>query len=80
MAINYLQCFAFTAFESLNPSSPLHVAVFHLTLGAVLVLMYLYWTRLDMFVTLEILAGLAVILFLSGNRLLASIAAARKGK
>jgi len=60
--------------------NPLHVAVFHLTLGAVLVLMYLYWTRLDMFVTLEILAGLAVILFLSGNRLLASIAAARKGK
>jgi len=60
--------------------NPLHVVVFHLTLGAVLVLMYLYWTRLDMFVTLEILAALAVVLFLSGNRLLASIAAARKAK
>ena len=54
--------------------------VFHLTLAAVLALMYLYWTRLDMFVTLEILAALAVVLFLSGNRLLASIAAGRKAK
>jgi len=60
--------------------NPLHVIVFHLTLAAVLALMYLYWTRLDMFVTLEILAALAVVLFLSGNRLLASIAAGRKAK
>ena len=56
------------------------MVVFHLSLASVFGLMYLYWTRLDMFVTLEILAALSVVLFLSGNRLLAAIAAARKAK
>jgi len=66
--------------DGISLRNPLHVLVFHVSLGAVLGLMYLYWTRLDMFCTLEILAVLAVVLFLSGNKLLSSIAIARKAK
>jgi len=66
--------------DGISQRNPLHVVVFHVSLASVFGLMYLYWTRLDMFVTLEILAGLSVVLFLSGNRLLAAIAAARKAK
>jgi len=66
--------------DGISLRNPLHVVAFHATLGGVLTLMYLYWTTLDMFCTLEILAVLGVVLFLSGNRLLSSIAAARKAK
>lgn len=66
--------------DALSSRSPLDVGMFHGTLGAVLVLMYLYWTQLDMFVTLKYLTILSIVLFLSGNRLLAAIAATRKAK
>lgn len=66
--------------DGISLRNPLHVLAFHGTLASVFGLMYLYWTRLDMFCTLEILACLSVLLFLAGNRLLSSIAIARKAK
>jgi len=51
---------------------------FHLCLAAIFGLYYLYWTQLNMFVTLKYLGILAVPTFFFGNRLLSSLAAKRK--
>ncbi|XP_075033736.1 dolichyl-diphosphooligosaccharide--protein glycosyltransferase subunit 2 isoform X1 [Mixophyes fleayi] len=51
--------------------------VFHLGHAAMLGLMYVYWTQLDMFQTLKYLAILGVITFLAGNRMLAQKAVKR---
>ncbi|KAM9296292.1 dolichyl-diphosphooligosaccharide--protein glycosyltransferase subunit 2 [Gastrophryne carolinensis] len=58
---------------SLAPSS----LIFHLGHAAMLGLMYVYWTQLDMFQTLKYLALLGVITFLAGNRMLAQKAVKR---
>jgi len=51
---------------------------FHVCLAAIFGLYYLYWTQLNMFVTLKYLGILAVPTFFFGNRLLSSLAAKRK--
>ncbi|CAH1772561.1 unnamed protein product, partial [Owenia fusiformis] len=51
---------------------------FHVGLGAIFVLYYLYWTQLNMFVTVKYLCFIGVPTFLFGNRLLSSIASKRK--
>lgn len=51
---------------------------FHLGLGAIFMLFGLFWLELNMFQTLKYLLGLGVVTFLSGNQLLARIAANRK--
>ncbi len=54
--------------------------VFHVTLGAIFALFYCYWIKLTMFVTLRYLAVLGVIAYISGNKLLQSLAAAKEKK
>ncbi|KAJ1124011.1 hypothetical protein NDU88_002475 [Pleurodeles waltl] len=51
--------------------------LFHLGHAAMLGLMYVYWTQLDMFQTLKYLAILGTITFLAGNRMLAQKAVKR---
>uniref|UniRef100_A0A8C3N2I6 Dolichyl-diphosphooligosaccharide--protein glycosyltransferase subunit 2 n=1 Tax=Geospiza parvula TaxID=87175 RepID=A0A8C3N2I6_GEOPR len=51
--------------------------VFHLGHAAMLGLMYVYWTQLNMFQTLKYLAILGGITFLAGNRMLAQKAVKR---
>ncbi|XP_061076635.1 dolichyl-diphosphooligosaccharide--protein glycosyltransferase subunit 2 isoform X2 [Conger conger] len=60
---------------SLSPSSIL----FHLGHAAMLGLMYVYWTHLNMFQTLKYLAILGSLTFLAGNRMLAQKAVKRIG-
>jgi len=66
--------------DAIASRCPVPTLIFHLTLGGIFILMYLYWTSLNMFSTLQYLAVLSIGLFLSGHRLLATIAAARKAK
>ncbi|XP_028404232.1 dolichyl-diphosphooligosaccharide--protein glycosyltransferase subunit 2-like [Dendronephthya gigantea] len=54
--------------------------VFHLGLGAIFLLMYAFWTSLNMFSTLKLLALIGSITFLAGNSLLANLAAQRTQK
>ncbi|KAM4691810.1 dolichyl-diphosphooligosaccharide--protein glycosyltransferase subunit 2 [Rhinophrynus dorsalis] len=61
---------------SFSPST----IVFHLGHAAMLGLMYVYWTHLDMFQTLKYLAILGTITFLAGNRMLAHKAVKRTEK
>ncbi|XP_044152851.1 dolichyl-diphosphooligosaccharide--protein glycosyltransferase subunit 2 isoform X3 [Bufo gargarizans] len=58
---------------SFSPST----LVFHLGHAAMLGLMYVYWTQLDMFQTLKYLAILGIVTFLAGNRMLAQKAVKR---
>ncbi|CAH2292182.1 dolichyl-diphosphooligosaccharide--glycosyltransferase subunit 2 isoform X1 [Pelobates cultripes] len=58
---------------SFSPST----LIFHLGHAAMLGLMYVYWTQLDMFQTLKYLAILGTITFLAGNRMLAQKAVKR---
>ncbi|XP_064162656.1 dolichyl-diphosphooligosaccharide--protein glycosyltransferase subunit 2 isoform X1 [Anguilla rostrata] len=58
---------------SLSPSSVL----FHVGHAAMLGLMYVYWTHLDMFQTLKYLAIIGSLTFLAGNRMLAQKAVKR---
>ncbi|XP_055121221.1 dolichyl-diphosphooligosaccharide--protein glycosyltransferase subunit 2 isoform X2 [Symphalangus syndactylus] len=51
--------------------------VFHLGHAAMLGLMYVYWTQLNMFQTLKYLAILGSVTFLAGNRMLAQQAVKR---
>uniref|UniRef100_A0A8D0GCE5 Dolichyl-diphosphooligosaccharide--protein glycosyltransferase subunit 2 n=1 Tax=Sphenodon punctatus TaxID=8508 RepID=A0A8D0GCE5_SPHPU len=51
--------------------------IFHLGHAAMLGLMYVYWTQLNMFQTLKYLAILGSITFLAGNRMLAQKAVKR---
>lgn len=51
--------------------------LFHIGLGAIFVLYYLFWIKLNMFTTLQILAVIGAITFLGGNSLLSNIAARR---
>ncbi|XP_027044135.1 dolichyl-diphosphooligosaccharide--protein glycosyltransferase subunit 2-like [Pocillopora damicornis] len=53
--------------------------VFHLGLGAIFVLYYLFFVSLNMFTTLKLLALIGGLTFLGGNSLLSNIAA-RRGK
>ncbi|KAM3923953.1 dolichyl-diphosphooligosaccharide--protein glycosyltransferase subunit 2 isoform 2-T2 [Leptodactylus fuscus] len=61
---------------SFSPST----LVFHLGHAAMLGLMYVYWTQLNMFQTLKYLAILGVVTFLAGNRMLAHKAVKRSQK
>nr|XP_005990458.2 PREDICTED: dolichyl-diphosphooligosaccharide--protein glycosyltransferase subunit 2 isoform X2 [Latimeria chalumnae] len=54
--------------------------IFHLGHAAMLGLMYVYWTQLNMFQMLKYLALLGSITFLAGNRMLAQKAVKRTGK
>ncbi|KAM8945640.1 dolichyl-diphosphooligosaccharide--protein glycosyltransferase subunit 2 [Pelodytes ibericus] len=58
---------------SFSPST----LIFHLGHAAMLGLMYVYWTQLDMFQTLKYLAILGTVTFLAGNRMLANKAVKR---
>ncbi|XP_075702453.1 dolichyl-diphosphooligosaccharide--protein glycosyltransferase subunit 2 isoform X2 [Rhinoderma darwinii] len=58
---------------SFSPST----LVFHLGHVAMLGLMYVYWTHLNMFQTLKYLAILGIVTFLAGNRMLAQKAVKR---
>ncbi|XP_073462625.1 dolichyl-diphosphooligosaccharide--protein glycosyltransferase subunit 2 isoform X1 [Aquarana catesbeiana] len=51
--------------------------IFHLGHAAMLGLMYVYWTHLNMFQTLKYLAILGIVTFLAGNRMLAQKAVKR---
>ncbi|XP_060592727.1 dolichyl-diphosphooligosaccharide--protein glycosyltransferase subunit 2-like [Ruditapes philippinarum] len=53
---------------------------FHVCLGALFGLYYMYWTTFNMFDTLRYLGLLGIPTFIFGNRLLSSIAARRKGE
>uniref|UniRef100_A0A1L8E1D4 Dolichyl-diphosphooligosaccharide--protein glycosyltransferase subunit 2 n=1 Tax=Nyssomyia neivai TaxID=330878 RepID=A0A1L8E1D4_9DIPT len=50
---------------------------FHLGLGAILFLFFVFWVQLDMFTTIRYLLPLALFTFLCGNRFLRSLAAKR---
>jgi oligosaccharyltransferase complex subunit delta (ribophorin II) len=54
--------------------------VFHVTLLAIFGLLYCYWIKLNMFVTLKYLSVLAVVAYVSGNSLLRSLAAIKEKK
>ncbi|KAM4622825.1 dolichyl-diphosphooligosaccharide--protein glycosyltransferase subunit 2 isoform 3-T3 [Discoglossus pictus] len=58
---------------SFSPST----IIFHLGHAAMLGLMYVYWTQLNMFQTLQYLAILGTVTFLAGNRMLAHKAVKR---
>ena len=51
---------------------------FHLGLGAIFSLYYLFWLQLDMFSTLKYLIMVGVVTFLCGNSMLVKIAEKRK--
>ncbi|XP_032405361.1 dolichyl-diphosphooligosaccharide--protein glycosyltransferase subunit 2-like, partial [Xiphophorus hellerii] len=61
---------------SFSPSTIL----FHLGHAAMLGLMYVYWTNLNMFQTLKYLAIIGGVTFLAGNRMLAQKAVKRMEK
>ncbi|KAG9473926.1 dolichyl-diphosphooligosaccharide--protein glycosyltransferase subunit 2 [Eleutherodactylus coqui] len=61
---------------SFSPST----LIFHLGHAAMLGLMYVYWTQLNMFQTLKYLAILGIVTFLAGNRMLAQKAVKRTDK
>ncbi|KAE8576485.1 hypothetical protein XENTR_v10004209 [Xenopus tropicalis] len=61
---------------SFSPST----IIFHLGHAAMLGLMYVYWTQLNMFQTLKYLAMIGTITFLAGNRMLAHKAVKRAEK
>ncbi|XP_077429960.1 dolichyl-diphosphooligosaccharide--protein glycosyltransferase subunit 2 isoform X2 [Vanacampus margaritifer] len=61
---------------SFSPSTLL----FHIGHAAVLGLMYVYWTHLNMFQTLKYLAIIGAVTFLAGNRMLAQKAVKRTEK
>ncbi|KAM4622824.1 dolichyl-diphosphooligosaccharide--protein glycosyltransferase subunit 2 isoform 2-T2 [Discoglossus pictus] len=61
---------------SFSPST----IIFHLGHAAMLGLMYVYWTQLNMFQTLQYLAILGTVTFLAGNRMLAHKAVKRTEK
>lgn len=50
---------------------------FHLGLGAILFLFFVFWLQLDMFTTIRYLLPLALFTFLCGNRFLRSVATKR---
>lgn len=54
--------------------------VFHVTLAAIFALFYCYWIKLTMFTTLRYLTILGVVAYISGNKLLKSLAAAKEKK
>ncbi|XP_028667949.1 dolichyl-diphosphooligosaccharide--protein glycosyltransferase subunit 2 isoform X2 [Erpetoichthys calabaricus] len=54
--------------------------LFHLGHAALLGLMYVYWTQLNMFQTLKYLAVLGSLTYLAGNRMLAQKAVKRTGR
>ena len=54
--------------------------VFHVTLAAIFGLFYCYWIKLTMFTTLRYLTVLGVVAYISGNKLLKSLAAAKEKK
>jgi len=54
--------------------------MFHAGLAGIFFLYFTFWLRLDMFVTLKYLAIIGALTFLAGNRLLRSLAEARKQK
>ncbi|XP_039623821.1 dolichyl-diphosphooligosaccharide--protein glycosyltransferase subunit 2 isoform X2 [Polypterus senegalus] len=54
--------------------------LFHLGHAAMLGLMYVYWTQLNMFQTLKYLAVLGSLTYLAGNRMLAQKAVKRTGR
>lgn len=56
----------------------LSTLVFHGSLIGVFVLYYQFWVRLDMFQTINYLAAIGCVLFISGNFLLRTIASRRK--
>ncbi|KAK3699752.1 hypothetical protein QZH41_015601, partial [Actinostola sp. cb2023] len=51
--------------------------VFHIGLGGIFVLYYLFWVKLDMFATLKYLTVIGTVTFLGANSLLSGIAARR---
>jgi oligosaccharyltransferase complex subunit delta (ribophorin II) len=51
---------------------------FHLGLGGIFGLYYVFWVQLDMFTTLKYLMGIGVVTFLCGNSVLAKVADDRK--
>jgi len=51
--------------------------VFHVGLGCIFVLYYMFWVRFDMFYTLKLLVLIGGMTFLGGNKMLASMAAAK---
>ncbi|XP_034052478.1 dolichyl-diphosphooligosaccharide--protein glycosyltransferase subunit 2-like [Gymnodraco acuticeps] len=51
--------------------------MFHVGHAAIMGLMYLYWTHLNMFQTLKYLAIIGTLTFLAGNRMLAQKAVKR---
>lgn len=59
-------------------SIPFSAWFFHLGLGAILLLFYVFWVRLNMFETIRYLLPLALFTFIAGNKLLRKIAAAKK--
>uniref|UniRef100_UPI00358F6FD9 dolichyl-diphosphooligosaccharide--protein glycosyltransferase subunit 2 isoform X3 n=1 Tax=Myxine glutinosa TaxID=7769 RepID=UPI00358F6FD9 len=50
---------------------------FHLGLGSMLVLLYMFWSHLNMFDMLKYLTALGLFTFLAGNRMLSQMAAKR---
>jgi len=61
-----------------NFSGSISAIGFHVCLGIVFVLYFLYWIKLDMFQTMRYLGIITIPLFICGNRLLNSIASKRK--
>ncbi|CAG0913143.1 unnamed protein product [Notodromas monacha] len=51
---------------------------FHIGLGCIFGLYYVFWVQLDMFTTIKYLFGLAIVTFLCGNSVLAKVADERK--
>jgi len=63
-----------------NMPMSIWVIVFHAGLAGIFFLYFTFWLRLDMFVTLKYLTIIGALTFLAGNRLLRSLAEARKQK
>ncbi|KAI6219199.1 Dolichyl-diphosphooligosaccharide--protein glycosyltransferase subunit 2 [Aphelenchoides fujianensis] len=63
-----------------NLPNVLWVAGFHASLAAVFGLYFVFWLRLNMFVTLKYLSFISVSLFFFGHRLFRSLAAKRKSQ
>jgi len=51
--------------------------IFHVGLGGIFVLYYLFWTKLNMFVTVQYLFGLGAVTFVFGNLVLSEMANSR---
>jgi len=60
-----------------NFSFSISTIVFHIGLGAIFALYYMFWVQLDMFQTLKLLAIIGGVTFLGGNKMLADMAAAK---